>query len=143
MRRRNGRYDRGQNKIARVGAPVVSVGNLTVGGTGKTPLVEWLARWFTSHGVKVAIVSRGYGSQAGKPNDEALELAHNLPDVPHLQNKDRVTAAQTAIDEKGSELVLLDDGFQHRRLYRDLDIVLLDAAHAVRLRPVAAARTVA
>lgn len=127
MRRRNRRYDLGQSKVERVGVPVVSVGNLTVGGTGKTPLVEWLARWFHARGVKVGIVSRGYGSKKGRPNDEALELASSLPDVPHVQNTDRVAAARAAIDAKGCELILLDDGFQHRRLHRDLDIVLLDA----------------
>lgn len=127
VRRRNRRYDVGQIKVEQVGAPVVSVGNLTVGGTGKTPLVEWLARSLQSRGVKVGIVSRGYGSQQGQPNDEALELARSLPDVPHVQNRDRVAAARAAIEAKGCELILLDDGFQHRRLHRDLDIVLLDA----------------
>jgi tetraacyldisaccharide 4'-kinase len=73
------------------------------------------------------LVSRGYGASAGKQNDEAQELAQKLPGVPHLQNPDRVAAAQTAIAELGSQAILLDDGFQHRRLARDLDIVLLDA----------------
>jgi len=127
MRTRNRRYDRGQAETHRVAVPVVSVGNLTLGGTGKTPLVEWLARHFRARDVRVSIVSRGYGAEQGERNDEALELELALPDVPHLQNPDRVAAAQTAIEELDTQLILLDDGFQHRRLGRDLDIVLLDA----------------
>ena len=107
--------------------PVVSVGNLTLGGTGKTPLVEWLARWFRQQGVRVTIISRGYGAEAGSRNDEALELERNLPDVPHVQNPDRVAAAKVAVEELDCQMILLDDGFQHRRIARDLDIVLLDA----------------
>jgi tetraacyldisaccharide 4'-kinase len=100
---------------------------LTLGGTGKTPMVKWLARWFGNRGMRVAIVSRGYGASAGKHNDEALELGQSLPCVPHVQNPDRVAAAKKAIHEFGAQLILLDDGFQHRRLARDVDIVLLDA----------------
>jgi tetraacyldisaccharide 4'-kinase len=127
VRWRNRRYDRRQAAVYRVGVPVVSVGNLTLGGTGKTPLVKWLARWLAERNVNAAIVSRGYGTSAGRPNDEALELAQTLPDVPHVQNPDRVAAARQAIDEFGCQLIILDDGFQHRRLARDLDVVLLDA----------------
>ncbi len=123
---RNRQYDRGKN-VERVGVPVVSVGNLTLGGTGKTPLVEWLARWFRQRGLRVAIVSRGYGAEAGSRNDEALELEQKLPDVPHVQNPDRVAAARLAIEEFESQVILLDDAFQHRRIHRDLNIVLLDA----------------
>ena len=94
---------------------------------GKTPMVHYLAKWFRSHGVRVAIVSRGYGADTSEPNDEAKELAEKLPDVPHLQNPDRVSASQTAIDELEMQLIVLDDGFQHRRLGRDLDIVMIDA----------------
>jgi tetraacyldisaccharide 4'-kinase len=125
--RRNRRYDSGKSKIERAEVPVVSIGNLTVGGTGKTPFVEWLARWFRTQGKRVTILSRGYGAEAGARNDEALELEQNLPDVPHLQNPDRVEGARVAIEEFECDLILLDDGFQHRRLHRDLDIVLLDA----------------
>lgn len=127
VRWRNLRYDRGRSEIHRVAVPVVSVGNLTLGGTGKTPMVEWLARWFRQRDVRVTIISRGYGAEAGAVNDEALELELKLPDVPHLQNPDRVEAAQTAIEEFDCQLLVLDDAFQHRRLARDLDIVLLDA----------------
>jgi tetraacyldisaccharide 4'-kinase len=126
MRARNLWYDLGRS-TTRVEAKIVSVGNLTLGGTGKTPMVEWLARWFRKHGMRVAIVSRGYGAEEGVLNDEALELEQKLPDVPHLQNADRVAGARMAIEEFASQVILLDDAFQHRRIVRDLDIVLLDA----------------
>jgi tetraacyldisaccharide 4'-kinase len=124
---RNRRFDSGSAHIERVEAPVISVGNITLGGTGKTPLVKWLARWLDNHGAQVAIVSRGYRKGGDGPNDEARELRQALPDVPHVQNADRVAAARAAIDYHGCNVILLDDGFQHRRLARDLDIVLLDA----------------
>ncbi len=127
IRRRNRRYDRGLATIHRVGVPVLSVGNLTLGGTGKTPLVHWLARWFSERGIRVAVASRGYGATAGQLNDEARELQRSLPNVPHLQDPDRVAAARQAIAAGGAQLIVLDDGFQHRRLARDLDVVLLDA----------------
>ena len=127
VRIRNLRYDRGRADIRRLRIPVICVGNLTLGGTGKTPMVAWICRWLRSRHVRVAIVSRGYGARHGGMNDEALELEQLLPDVPHLQNVDRVAAAAVAQDELQVELVLMDDGFQHRRLHRDLDIVLIDA----------------
>lgn len=127
VRWRNRRYDNGAAKTHRVGVPVLSVGNLTLGGTGKTPMIEWLARWFRKRGVRVVIISRGYGAESGARNDEALELEQKLPDVPHLQDPDRVAAARVAVEELDCQLILLDDAFQHRRIGRDLDIVLLDA----------------
>lgn len=128
MRLRNWRYDSGRAPVAHVDAPVICIGNLTLGGTGKTPMVEWLARLLRERNLRVAIVSRGYGAEAGARNDEALELEQRLPDVPHLQNVNRAEAAQTAVEEFAAEVILLDDGFQHRRLARDFDLVLLDAA---------------
>jgi len=125
---RNRRYDRGSAEIYRPPVPVVSIGNLTVGGTGKTPMVEWIARHLRRQGVRVAILSRGYGAEQGGLNDEALELELALADVPHLQNPDRAASATVAVGELASQLLLLDDGFQHRPLARDLDIVLLDAS---------------
>lgn len=124
---RNRRFDRGRN-VDRVDAPVICIGNLTVGGTGKTPCVEYVARLLREHDYQVAILSRGYGSEAGR-NDEAMVLEENLPDVPHYQDRDRVAIARTAIEESESEILVLDDGFQHRRLARDLDIVLVDATN--------------
>lgn len=126
VRGRNGLFDRGWKKVERVGVPVISVGNLTVGGTGKTPCVEYVARFYRSLGRRVTILSRGYGAEAGR-NDEALVLEENLPDVPHLQGADRVALARIAVEELESDLLILDDGFQHRRLGRDLDLVLIDA----------------
>jgi tetraacyldisaccharide 4'-kinase len=125
---RNRRFDRGRI-VHRAGAPVISVGNLTVGGTGKTPCVEYVARLLREQDVRVAILSRGYGAAgcgAGR-NDEAMVLDENLPDVPHYQGPDRLALAQTAIEESECEVLVLDDGFQHRRLARDLDIMLIDA----------------
>ncbi|MCE9553823.1 MAG: tetraacyldisaccharide 4'-kinase [Planctomycetes bacterium] len=127
MRRRNRGYDSGRRASFATEVPVVSVGNLTLGGTGKTPLVEWIARYFRQQQIRVAIVSRGYGATDGASNDESLELQERLPDVPLVQNPDRVAGAATAVEELDCQLIVLDDGFQHRRLRRDLDIVLLDA----------------
>ncbi|MCE9566758.1 MAG: tetraacyldisaccharide 4'-kinase [Planctomycetes bacterium] len=123
---RNHGFDHGWKKIHRATVPVVSVGNLTLGGTGKTPCVEYVARFYRDLEMQVAIVSRGYGSEAGR-NDEAMVLEENLPDAPHYQDPDRLAAANRAIEESESELLVLDDGFQHRRLHRDLDVVLIDA----------------
>ncbi len=124
---RNRRYDAGVARVERVPVPVISVGNLTAGGTGKTPLVAWLAGWLRDRGCRVCLISRGYQSVGGQPNDEARELRRLRPDVPHIQQVDRVAAARRAIAEFGAQVLLLDDAFQHRRLHRDLDIVLLDA----------------
>jgi tetraacyldisaccharide 4'-kinase len=125
---RNRQFDSGKRPAVNVGVPVVSVGNLTLGGTGKTPAVEWIAQWFRRHGVRIGLISRGYKSADGRKNDEAMELAQRLPDVPHLQNPDRVAAARAAIDNEKCQLLVLDDAFQHRRIARDLDIVLIDAS---------------
>ncbi len=126
---RNQAYDRGWKRIERAAIPVVSIGNLTTGGTGKTPFAAFIARWYRERGVRVAFISRGYGAATSSANDEALVLDALCPDVPHLQNADRVAAAQIARVELESQLVILDDGFQHRRLSRDLDIVLIDATN--------------
>ncbi|XZE46310.1 tetraacyldisaccharide 4'-kinase [Pirellulaceae bacterium SH467] len=124
---RNLSFDRGIQKSQRVGVPVISVGNLTAGGTGKTPTVAWLAQWFRDRAVRVAILSRGYGAGPDGINDEAKELELRLRDVPHLQSPDRVASAKIAVEELDMQILLLDDGFQHRRIHRDLEIVLLDA----------------
>ena len=123
---RNTAYDRRWITTYRARVPVISVGNITLGGTGKTPMVEWLARWYRRRGIRVALISRGY-AHAGGINDEGLVLEENLPDVPHLQDPDRVRLAEIAVSELETELIILDDGFQHRRLERNLDLVMLDA----------------
>ena len=117
----------GIKKTNRLTVPVISVGNLTTGGTGKTPCTELIAKHLRQLGLRVAILSRGYGSQNGQPNDEAQVLEENLPDVPHLQGADRFLTGHIAVDELDSEVILLDDGMQHRALARDLEVVLIDA----------------
>jgi len=112
-------YDLKWFSISSVPATVVSVGNLVAGGTGKTPFVHLLAKKFCHR--KVALLSRGYGVFA----DEPALLARKLPEVKVYVGKDRVALAKKASQE-GAELLILDDGFQYRKLFRDFDIVLLD-----------------
>jgi len=102
---------------------VISVGNLAVGGTGKTPFAAWLARFLSERGKRVAVVSRGYG------RDELLLHCRWNPEVPVEADADRVIAVERARDA-GATVAVLDDGFQHRRLARDLDVVLLAAEDA-------------
>ena len=133
-----------------VGCPVISIGNLTVGGTGKTPVVEKLARDLTDRGRKVAILSRGYKSVRRKgiagdtapvrivseggallldsktAGDEPFMLAKNLRGVAVVVDKDRVACARHAVTELESDLLILDDGLQYLRLHRRFDIVLID-----------------
>lgn len=108
--------------------PVISIGNITVGGTGKTPITEALARCWISRGGTPGIVSRGYrGGSAG--NDEYQMLKKRLPEVPHFQNRCRHQAGKELLEKHPeTDLILVDDGFQHRRLHRDLDLVLIDGA---------------
>ncbi|TWU18041.1 tetraacyldisaccharide 4'-kinase [Allorhodopirellula heiligendammensis] len=121
------RYDSGRATVNHVDVPVISVGNLTTGGTGKTPVVCDLCSRLRQLGHRVAIISRGYGAGDSGINDEALEMAERLPDVPHVQHADRVEAARIAVEELEAEVLVMDDGFQHRRLHRDLDLVVVDA----------------
>jgi len=123
--RRNRRYDSGRSRIHRAACPVVSIGNITVGGTGKTPFVEWTIRELQALGLRPAVLSRGYGGRGS--NEEALLLVDNCPGVAVVCNPDRVAGAAEAVRMHGADCVVLDDGFQHRRLHRDLDIVLIDA----------------
>lgn len=126
VRARNAAYDAGILAISAAPVPVVCIGNLTLGGTGKTPLVAWCAQRLRAAGLQPAILSRGYAAEAGQTSDEAAELGILLPDVPHLANRDRVAGARAAA-AAGADAIVLDDGFQHRRLARDLDIVAVDA----------------
>lgn len=120
----------------RVRQPVISVGNITTGGTGKTPVVALLTHRLQRQGFRPGIASRGYralpaddvaSSAANMVNDEKLLLDRLCPDVPHLQHKDRTQVARELIREHTCDRIILDDGFQHRRLARDLDLVLIDA----------------
>lgn len=127
---------------------VLSVGNLTVGGTGKTPAVIMLARYALRHGHRVAVLSRGYrGSyktrtlevsdgieikaNPGEAGDEPCLLARNLPGVPVVISRKRYFAGMFAHEKFGSDFFILDDGFQHLELNRDLDLALLDAVDPV------------
>ncbi|MCP4298897.1 MAG: tetraacyldisaccharide 4'-kinase, partial [Proteobacteria bacterium] len=120
-------------KSTRLPVKVISVGNITTGGTGKTPLVEFTVKYLGEIDRKVAILSRGYGgenpSQEGDEmvNDECLALIENLQDVPVLAGRDRVKNGERAISDFGVDCVVLDDGFQHLKLKRDLDVVVIDA----------------
>ncbi|MBI4643744.1 MAG: tetraacyldisaccharide 4'-kinase [Deltaproteobacteria bacterium] len=142
-RTRRALYAQGWLKTKRLPAPVVSVGNLTVGGTGKTPMVACLARLLAEQGKKVAILSRGYGGRAkgvtrisdgnqiyARPpevGEEAYFLARALPGVAVYTAPERYAAGLAAWRDFKPDLFLLDDGFQHFQLHRDLDVVLLDA----------------
>jgi tetraacyldisaccharide 4'-kinase len=113
--------------VKRAPCPVISAGNLTVGGTGKTPMVAYLARLVTEQGKRPLIVSRGYGGRPGTPNEEARELERLCPGVPHVQDAVRFRAICKWTAGHPCDVAILDDGFQHRQLARDLDVVLIDA----------------
>jgi tetraacyldisaccharide 4'-kinase len=139
-------YTWGVRRRRRLPCVVVSIGNLTLGGTGKTPLTMWVARWYQQQGWRVAILSRGYGSRPAArlgvvssgqgplldwqaAGDEPYLLASSLPGVPVLIGKDRYRTGRYAYEQLGAQVVILDDGFQHHALQRDLDIVLIDASN--------------
>ncbi len=126
--------------------PVISVGNLTTGGTGKTPMTQYLARRFAQFGAKAAIVSRGYGGSAQKSGgvvsdgtnlflgpedagDEPYMMAASLPGVPVIVGGDRFAGGMSAVELFRPDVILLDDGFQHLRLHRDLDLLLMDGRY--------------
>ncbi|MFQ5863504.1 MAG: tetraacyldisaccharide 4'-kinase [Candidatus Brocadiales bacterium] len=122
-------YRYGVFKSVPLPVPVISVGNITIGGTGKTPFLELLTKFLLDRGKKVAILSRGYaGMKIGddQVNDEYLEFSEKLPDVPILLGKDRLSTAREALKNYRPDCLLLDDGFQHWGLARDLDIVVID-----------------
>jgi tetraacyldisaccharide 4'-kinase len=131
MRLRRWGYRRGVLASHDAPVPVISVGNLTTGGTGKTPMVAWIARHLAASGRKPAIVMRGYRASktdpGSEPKSDEAELLASLTGAPVIIEPDRVAGAARAA-EGGADVVVLDDGFQHRRLRRKLDIVLIDAA---------------
>ena len=128
VRRRNRAYDEGRREVVRAGVPVISIGNITAGGTGKTPMAAHLACLLRDRGRRPAILSRGYGRDPRSGlDDENRMLARLAPGVPLVVRLDRAAGAREAVERLGADVLLLDDGFQHRRLARDLDVVLIDA----------------
>lgn len=143
MRLRALAYARGMLRTRRLGRPVISIGNLTAGGTGKTPTAALLARMLLGHGLRVALLSRGYGGSlegetrivsdgrtvflsATEAGDEPVLLARTVPGLMVVIGADRHQAGLLAEQELAPDIFLLDDGFQHMRLHRDLNILLLD-----------------
>jgi tetraacyldisaccharide 4'-kinase len=124
---RNFCYDKHLLRTYGAGAVVISVGNITTGGTGKTPLVIWLCRFLETRSLKCAVLTRGYKVGGSKFADEPVILARSCPGAKIVVNPDRVEGARKAVAESGVDVLVMDDGFQHRRLKRDLDIVAVDA----------------
>jgi tetraacyldisaccharide 4'-kinase len=136
-------YQNGILPVRRLGVPVISVGNLTLGGTGKTPTVVFIAELLKEHGYQPAVLSRGYGGDSTlglnvvsdgrevllspeEAGDEPVMMARRLQGIPVLTGKSRYTTGRFAIDQLGVDIVILDDGFQHLPLHRDLNILLCD-----------------
>lgn len=142
---KNKLYDKKILKPKKVDAFVISVGNITTGGVGKTPVVSEIAKYLIQKGKKVAIVSRGYGGKLNNKNiniisdgneifydaqlagDEPFWLAQNTNGAIVITCKSRFEGAKYAVENFGATKIILDDGFQHRKLHRDLDIVLMDS----------------
>ncbi len=125
-------YARGWLKQKRLRGKVISVGNLTVGGTGKTPMVLWLAEKFLAEGKRVAILSRGYRGSGGT-SDEIELMKHRLQGrVAFGVGKDRFVEGRRIEEKQSIDLFLLDDGFQHLPLARDLDILMLDGSRKLK-----------
>lgn len=135
---RRSAYHSGLSKSYRVDVPVIVVGNISVGGTGKTPLVTWLVKLLKKAGYQPGIISRGYGGQAKRwpqqvradsdpqmVGDEPVMLAQ-MCDCPVVAAPDRVAAAQKLLEYSNCDLIITDDGLQHYRLQRDIEIVVID-----------------
>lgn len=140
------RYDTHPQGVCRIGVPVVSVGNITVGGTGKTPMTVYIAGRLTAMGMRPVILSRGYGGRlsagggvvsdgrqvllgAVDAGDEPVLMARALPGVPVVIGRDRVGAGRRAVARFDPDVVILDDAFQHRRIHRDVNLLLMDFTH--------------
>jgi tetraacyldisaccharide 4'-kinase len=124
---RNFFYDISIFRKVKVDATVVSIGNITTGGTGKTPLVACLCNYFTKKNITTAILTRGYKLKDSDFADEPVMLAKCCPKAEIVISADRTAGARKAIAERNAKLLIMDDGFQHRRLVRDVDIVAVDA----------------
>lgn len=122
---RNLLYSKKMLKVHKVDAAVFCIGNITVGGTGKTPLVVWLCNLIAKQ-FKYAILTRGYKANQNHIDEPAV-LTESCPETKVIINPDRVAGATEAINKYAAEVLVMDDGFQHRRLYRDLDIITIDA----------------
>ena len=140
---RNWLYDHKIFKEAQLSCPVISVGNITVGGTGKTPCVILLAKMLQENGFKPAVISRGYGGKntnpvnivsdgdkilldAGIAGDEPFLIAQSLKNIPVLTGAKRIMTGQVAINQLGANVLICDDAMQHRQIFRDINLVLLD-----------------
>ncbi|MFP4531402.1 MAG: tetraacyldisaccharide 4'-kinase [Desulfobacterales bacterium] len=145
IRVRNKGYDNGTLRQHRLPRPVISVGNLTVGGSGKTPMTLYLTEILVQAGYSPAVISRGYKGKSEKTGgvvsdgrnillgpvdagDEPFMMANQLAHVPFLVGADRYAMGKTAIARFSPDVIILDDAFQHRRLHRNMDLVLVDAA---------------
>ncbi|MEM6345220.1 MAG: tetraacyldisaccharide 4'-kinase [Bacteroidota bacterium] len=137
---RNHAYDQGKKKIYQAPIPIISVGNLSVGGTGKTPMAEYILAELSAKGRKVAYLSRGYGRKTKgyrlvdlvhdtvqSVGDEALQVAMKFPDIPVVVCEDRAFGIVRLLAERSVEILVLDDAFQHRKVARTLDLVMIDA----------------
>ncbi|WP_339510059.1 tetraacyldisaccharide 4'-kinase [Pseudomonas sp. RL_15y_Pfl2_60] len=140
VQRKRARFVAGEGEIYRAPVPVIVVGNITVGGTGKTPMILWLIEQCQQRGLKVGVVSRGYGAKppsfpwrvaaeqsAAVAGDEPLLIVQRSG-VPLMIDPDRSRAVQALLEAEPLDLILSDDGLQHYRLARDLELVLVDAA---------------
>jgi tetraacyldisaccharide 4'-kinase len=140
---RNRLYDKKIFTVVKLPCPVISVGNIAVGGTGKTPCVIMLARMLQSHGFKPAILSRGYGGSSTKSvnivadgknilldsktaGDEPFLMAQSLRSIPIIVGPQRIKTGKTAINRFGANVLICDDAMQHRQIFRDINLVLLD-----------------
>ncbi|CAG8865352.1 Tetraacyldisaccharide 4'-kinase [Pseudomonas fluorescens] len=143
VQRKRLRFLNGESPSYRAPVPVVVVGNITVGGTGKTPMILWLIEHCRAQGLRVGVVSRGYGAKppqlpwrvraeqsAGEAGDEPLLIVQRTQ-VPLMIDPDRSRAVQALLDSEPLDLILCDDGMQHYRLARDLELVLIDAARGL------------
>lgn len=142
---RNRRFDLGRNQIKKLPKPVISVGNITVGGTGKTPVVAYLTEILNQHNLSVVVLTRGYKRDNTdsivltkdnldqipfrKTGDEARLLAKRISNGGIVIDEDRWRGGNIATKQLNPDVFILDDGFQHRRLFRNIDIVTLDAKH--------------
>ncbi|HJU03869.1 MAG TPA: tetraacyldisaccharide 4'-kinase [Nitrospiraceae bacterium] len=145
VRARNLLYDHGWNRVQRLPCRVVSIGNVTVGGTGKTPVVIWIADFLSGRGVRVGVLSRGYRRKSDarhlvvsdgrtllasptEAGDEPYLIATRCPRAVVAVGADRYRLGRWVLNQFSLDCLLLDDGFQHRALHRDVDILLVDAS---------------